>query len=64
LKENDLVLQNKLKEADLIEDKILSDLQNAKNERLKLESELEKKDKELVDLKKRVKIMRRDLSKS
>lgn len=64
LKENDLLLQNKLKEADLIEDKILSDLQNIKNEKLKLESELQKKENELVELKKKVKIMRRDLSKS
>lgn len=55
LKENDLLLQNKLKEADLIEDKILSDLQNIKNEKLKLESELQKKENELVELKKKLK---------
>jgi chromosome segregation ATPase len=57
-------LDDKLYEAEKIEDKLLNDLTKGKEKNLKNESELEKKDKELVDLKKKIKIMRRDLSKS
>ena len=57
-------LNDKVDEAEKIEDKILNDLTKAKEKNLKIESELEKKTAELVDLKKKIKIMRRDLSKS
>jgi len=57
-------LHNQLLEAEQIEDKILSDLQNLKDEKLKLESELEKKDQDIVELKKRIKLLRRDKIKS
>ena len=64
LRENVLNLKNKLKEADLIEDKILTDLQDLKTEKLKFEIEIDKKETELVELKKKIKIMRRNMDKS
>ncbi len=56
-------LSKKLYESERIEDKILNDLQKAKDESLKLETKLDEKDNELVDLKKKIKLMRRDLAK-
>ncbi len=64
LRENENILKNKLQESDQIEDRILTEIQNVKDEKLKLESALENKDKELIELKKRIKIMRRDIKKS
>jgi len=57
-------LKNKIFESEQIEDRILTDMQNVKDEKMKLEAELENKDKELVELKKRIKVMRRDIKKS
>jgi chromosome segregation ATPase len=57
-------LQNQLNEAEIMEDKILNDLQKVKDENLKSESQLERQEQELIELKKRVKMMRRDMSKS
>ncbi len=56
-------LNNKIKESEIIEDKILTDLQVIKDENLKLSSLLVRKDEELIELKKKIKLMRRDLSK-
>ena len=39
-------------------------MQNVKDEKMKLETELENKDNELIELKKRIKVMRRDIKKS
>ncbi|MFW9936093.1 MAG: hypothetical protein ACFFD5_00440 [Candidatus Thorarchaeota archaeon] len=64
MKENETQLKNKLYEAEQIEDRILTELQKVKDENIKFESEIEKKENELVDLKKKIKIMRRDMKKS
>ena len=64
LREKGEKLKNKMFESEQIEDRILTDMQNVKDEKMKLEAELENKDKELVELKKRIKIMRRDIKKS
>jgi chromosome segregation ATPase len=47
-----------------IEDKILGDIQIIKDDKLKLESEIEEMNEEIVDLKKRIKLMRRDMKKA
>ncbi len=59
-------LKKNLREAEIMEDKILDDLQMEKDKSLKLESQFEKKEKEvsdkdieLVELKKRIKVLRR-----
>ena len=57
-------LKNKIYESEQIEDRILTEMQNVKDEKMKLEAELENKDKELVELKKKIKVMRRDIKKS
>ena len=57
-------LKNKIFESEQIEDRILTDMQSIKDEKMKLETELENKDKEIVELKKRIKVMRRDIKKS
>jgi len=64
LKEKAFGIENKLNETEKIDDKLLSDIQEIKDDKLKLESELEKKNQELVELKKKIKLMRRDLAKS
>ncbi|MFX1406516.1 MAG: hypothetical protein ACFFBW_06140 [Promethearchaeota archaeon] len=64
MKENETQLKNKLYEAEQIEDRILTELQKVKDENIKHESEIEKKENELVDLKKKIKIMRRDMKKT
>ncbi|MCK4688281.1 MAG: hypothetical protein KAT66_09125 [Candidatus Lokiarchaeota archaeon] len=64
LKEKAFGMENKLSETEKIEEKLLSDIQDIKDDKLKMESELEKKDLELVELKKKIKLMRRDLAKS
>jgi len=64
IRENDKVLKNKLEESDQIEDRILTEMQKVKDEKLKIESALESKEKELIELKKKIKIMRRDINKS
>ncbi len=64
IRENDKVLKNKLEESDQIEDRILTEIQKVKDEKLKLETALENKEKELIELKKKIKIMRRDINKS
>ena len=63
LSENVKKLNTDIYEAEQIEDKILTDITKLKDEKLKFESELETKDKELIELKKKIKLMRRDLSK-
>ena len=63
LSENVKKLNTDIYEAEHIEDKILTDITKLKEEKLKFESELETKDKELIELKKKIKLMRRDLSK-
>jgi chromosome segregation ATPase len=47
-----------------LEEQFSNDLQKFKDEKSKLESDLEEKDKEIIELKKRIKLMRRDLQKS
>jgi len=64
LREKGENLKNKIFESEQIEDRILTDMQNVKDEKMKLEAELENRDKELVELKKRIKVMRRDIKKS
>jgi len=57
-------LKDKLYEAEQIEDRILTEMQKIKDEKLKLTSNIEKKDEEIVDLKKKIKLLRRDLKKT
>ena len=64
VRENEKVLKNKLEESEQIEDRILTEMQNVKDEKLKVESALENKEKELIESKKKIKIMRRDIKKS
>jgi len=64
LREKGENLKNKIFESEQIEDRILTEMQNVKDEKMKLETELENKDNELVELKKRIKVMRRDIKKS
>ena len=64
LKESDIALKNKFREAEQIEDRLLTDLQKIKDEKLKIETELERRDAEIIELKKKIKLMRRDLSQS
>jgi exonuclease SbcC len=64
LKEKFTEISNKLYESDRIEEKILNDLQQVKDEKLKLETTIDEKKKEIVELKKKIKLMRRELSKS
>jgi len=64
IRENEKELKNKLRESDQIEDRILTEMQKVKDEKIKLESTLEHKEKELIELKKRIKVMRRDIKKS
>ena len=59
-----MVLKNKLQESDQIEDRILTEMQKVKDEKLKVESALENKEEELIELKKKIKVMRRDIKKS
>jgi len=64
IRESEKELKNKLRESDQIEDRILTEMQKVKDEKIKLESTLEHKEKELIELKKRIKVMRRDIKKS
>jgi len=64
IRENENILKNKLHESDQIEDRILTEMQKVKDEKLKAESTFENQEKELIELKKRIKIMRRDIKKS
>jgi hypothetical protein len=61
LREDEKNLKNKLQETEQIEDRILTEMQHVKDEKLNLESALENKEKELIELKKKIKIMRRDI---
>ena len=63
LRENDTKLKNKIYEAEQIEDRLLSEMQNLKDDKLRFESKIMKKDEEIVDLKKRVKVARRESQK-
>ncbi|MBA7705701.1 hypothetical protein ES703_114537 [subsurface metagenome] len=64
LKEKYDKIDSELNEYNKIEEKILGDIQDIKDEKLKLETELESKDNEIIDLKKKIKLMRRDMQKS
>ena len=64
MREKEEGLKNKIFEAEQIEDRILTEMQNVKDDKLKAESQLEDKEKELVELKKKIKILRRDIKKS
>ncbi|MHA2035078.1 MAG: hypothetical protein ACW98X_01510 [Promethearchaeota archaeon] len=64
LRDKLLKVNSDLNEYKEIEDKILGDIQIVKDEKLKLESDIEERENEIVDLKKRIKLMRRDLKKS
>jgi len=64
MKTKETQLKNKLYEAEQIEDRILTELQKVKDANMKFESEIEKKETEIVELKKKIKIMRRDLKKA
>jgi len=63
LRENDTRLKNQLYEAEQIEDRLLTEMQILKDDKLRFESEIKKKEEEIVDLKKRVKIARRESQK-
>ena len=56
-------LKDKLYEAEQIRNRILTQLQQAKDEKLRLEVDLESKEKELIDLKKKFKLLRREVQK-
>ena len=64
IRANENVLKNKIDESEQIEDRILTEMQNVKDEKLKVESALENKEMELIELKKKIKIMRRDIKQS
>ena len=64
LRDKLISLDTELHEYKKIEDKILGDFQITKDEKLKLESDIEEKDYEIVELKKKIKLMRRDMQKS
>ncbi|MHA2287912.1 MAG: hypothetical protein ACXABG_03910 [Promethearchaeota archaeon] len=64
LREKEEGLRNKIFESEQIEDRILTEMQSIKDEKLKAESQLEDKDKELIELKKKIKILRRDIKKT
>ncbi|MFX1391184.1 MAG: hypothetical protein ACFE9Z_14050 [Promethearchaeota archaeon] len=64
LKEQVKVLQNKPDESKQIEEKYLSEIQQIKDEKLKMESEITTKNEEIIELKKKIKLMRRDMHKS
>ncbi|MHA2007870.1 MAG: hypothetical protein ACXABO_10915 [Promethearchaeota archaeon] len=64
IKEDYNRLENELKESKSIDEKILVDVQNLKDEKLKMESELVLKASEIIELKKKIKLMRRDFLKS
>ncbi len=64
IRDNEKILKNKLEETEQIEDRILTEMQNVKDEKLKAESAHESKEKEIIELKKKIKIMRRDINKS
>ena len=64
LKENFEKVNAELQEFKTIEEKILGDIQDLKDEKLKLESDIESKDSEIIDLKKKIKLMRRDMQKT
>ena len=64
LRENGKKLKDKLYETEQIEDRILTEMQKVKDEKLKLESKYEAKDSEIIELKKKIKVMRRDIKKS
>jgi len=64
LREKGENLKNKIFESEQIEDRILTEMQNVKDEKMKLEAELENKVNEAVELKKKIKVMRRDIKKS
>ncbi len=64
LREKEENLKNKIFESEQIEDRILTEMQSIKDEKLKSESYLEDKEKELIELKKKIKIMRRDIKKT
>jgi chromosome segregation ATPase len=64
LKENFEKVNAELQEFKTIEEKILGDIQDLKDNKLKLESEMESKDTEIIDLKKKIKLMRRDMQKT
>ena len=57
-------LKNQIFEAEQIEDRLLTEIQTIKDTKLKMESQLENKDTEIIDLKKKIKTLRRDLQKS
>jgi len=64
LRENGKKLKDKLYEMEQIEDRILTEMQKVKDEKLKLESKYDAKDSEIIKLKKKIKVMRRDIKKS
>ncbi len=56
-------LQDELQESKQIEEKLLNNIQKIKDEKLKWESDLEENNKEIMELKKKIKLMRRDMKK-
>ena len=64
LKEKLKELQSSKDESKQTEEKILSDIQMFQDEKLKAELDLEEKNKEIIELKKKIKLMRRDIQKS
>ncbi len=64
LRDKFISVDTELHEQKKIEDKLLGDIQNIKDEKLKLGSDIEEKNKEIVELKKRIKLMRRAMKKA
>ncbi len=64
LRENLNTLQSKTGDIKHKEERFLSDLQQLKDEKAKLESDLGTKNEEIIELKKKIKLMRRDMQKS
>jgi chromosome segregation ATPase len=56
-------IQTKIDNTEQIEKKFLDELEQLKNEKMKLDSDCEEKNNEIIDLKKKIKLMRRDMQK-
>ncbi len=64
LRDKAISVDTELHEYKKIEDKILGDIQGIKDDKLKLESDIEDRSKEIIELKKKIKLMRRDMKKA
>ncbi|KKL64116.1 hypothetical protein LCGC14_2168270 [marine sediment metagenome] len=64
LTESTQKLQDELQESEQIEEKLLNEIQKMKDEKIKWESDLEENNKKIIELKKTIKLMRRDMQKA